>query len=280
MGCKFTRSAETLCLLELPQIHFLSVYFFSGAIEPRHRVRVGHRRPFILMSLPPTTGDHLDTMFPTSTDLAPRIDGQYFGETVNATIATLGHTDALVNEYLAFADTVFYATADSPRPPPQYNGVYGGGIDSTKYAYRFAFSNHYPLLAPVPVPALLPTSACVTEFAPSPVVKFAVCGCNDAELSAWYSPSCNKWSDQLTECPSFAYLTGVYRGDYGWGTADLGIDPTTFDRYRKAELIHACWAMLGVLGCSTPKIPAKYSGFEPNKLVWSEAGDQFSQIFQ
>ena len=148
------------------------------------------------MSLPPTTGDHLDTMFPTCTDLAPRIDGQYFGETVNATIAALGHTDTLINEYLAFADTVFYATAESTRTPPQYNGVYGAGMDSTEYTYGFAFSNYYPSLAPVPVPASLPTSAYVTEFAPSPMVKFAACGRNDAELSAWYSPDCDKWSDQ------------------------------------------------------------------------------------
>ena len=99
------------------------------------------------MSLPPTTGDHLHTMFPTCTDLAPRIDSQYFGERVNATIAALGHTDTLINEYLAFADTVFYATAESPRTPPQYNGVYGAGMDSTEYTYGFAFSNYYPSLA-------------------------------------------------------------------------------------------------------------------------------------
>ena len=144
------------------------------------------------MSLPPTNGDHLDTMFPTCTDLAPRIDGQYFGDTMNATIAALGHTDTLIYEYLAFVDTVFSASAESPRTPPQYNGVDRAGMDFTEYAYGLAFSNYYPSLAPVRVPDWLLTSACVTEFAPSPVVKFAACGRNDAELSAWYSPDCNK----------------------------------------------------------------------------------------
>ena len=72
----------------------------------------------------------------------------------------------------------------------------------------------------------------------------------------------------------------MYPGDYGCGTADLGIDTTTFERYREAELIHARWAMLGILGCSTPEILAKYSGLQPDKPVWSEAGDQISQIFQ
>ena len=133
--------------------------FFFRAIKPRHRVRVGPGRPFILMSLPPTTGDHLDTMFPTCTDLVSTIDGHYFSGTANATVTALGHIDTLINEYWAFADTVFYATTESPRTPPQYNGVYGAGMDSSEYAYGFTLSNYSPAPAPLTTSTYILSSA-------------------------------------------------------------------------------------------------------------------------
>ena len=86
-----------------------------------------------------------------------------------------------------------------------------------------------PSLAQVRVSAPLPTSACITKFAPSAVVKLTACSRNDAKLSVWYGPDYNKCFHPFSERPTFACLTGVYPSDYGWGTADLGIDPTTLE---------------------------------------------------
>ena len=55
----------------------------------------------------------------------------------------------------------------------------------------------------------------------------------------------------------------------------MGADPTTLEKYREAELIHTRWAVMGTLGCVTPKFLAKYSGgisFPWDSAVWFKPG--------
>ena len=92
--------------------------------------------------------------------------------------------------------------------------------------------------------------------------------------SEWYGPNRPKWLGPYSEGACPAYLDGTYPGDYGYDTMRLSADPERFAVYREQELIHARWAMLGLLGVSVPEIVGKIGKpwFEVGADIFSDDG--------
>jgi hypothetical protein len=68
------------------------------------------------------------------------------------------------------------------------------------------------------------------------------------------------------------FLTGDMAGDYGWDPLGLWASADEGRRawYRQAELLHARWAMLGIVGALVPEILAA-NGADLGEPVWWKA---------
>lgn len=69
----------------------------------------------------------------------------------------------------------------------------------------------------------------------------------------WYGPDRPKWLDPF-RTPVPLHLNGTLPGDYGYDPLSLGKDPSKLKRYVSIELLHARWAMLGLLGAVVPEL--------------------------
>jgi hypothetical protein len=66
-------------------------------------------------------------------------------------------------------------------------------------------------------------------------------------------------------------LNGTLAGDYGYDPLGLATDAETVEKYRKYELIHARWAMLGAAGAIIPEGLAA-NGADIKGATWFETG--------
>ena len=58
---------------------------------------------------------------------------------------------------------------------------------------------------------------------------------------------------------------------YGEDALSLGVDPAKLTRYREAEVIHACWAILGTLGYLNVELLSKFSSMHFGEPSWFKA---------
>eukprot|EP00803_Ostreobium_quekettii_P004853 evm.model.scf_752.7 EVM.evm.TU.scf_752.7 scf_752:49472-53356(-) len=71
------------------------------------------------------------------------------------------------------------------------------------------------------------------------------------------------------------HLNGTLPGDVGWDPLGLGEDPQALKWYVQAELVHARFAMVGVVGMLVPQILAKFGVLDVPQ--WYEAGQVAAQ---
>ena len=63
-------------------------------------------------------------------------------------------------------------------------------------------------------------------------------------------------------------------GEYGWNTIEFVVDSSNTARHRETELIHACWALMGVMDFFTPEMMDRHNGVSW-RMVCFIAGAQF-----
>lgn len=68
------------------------------------------------------------------------------------------------------------------------------------------------------------------------------------------------------------HLTGELPGDYGFDPLGLSGTPEGLDRNQELELLHARWAMLGVVGALVPELLADAGALPLAEPVWWKVG--------
>lgn len=94
----------------------------------------------------------------------------------------------------------------------------------------------------------------------------------DARIaSPWFGPERPKWLGPLPH--EYAdWLPEEAAGNYGFDVARLSQPEGKFDRYFELELLHARWAMLGMLGAVIPELLQRYASINFAEPVWWRVG--------
>lgn len=68
------------------------------------------------------------------------------------------------------------------------------------------------------------------------------------------------------------HLDGSLCGDVGFDPLGLGQEPENMEKYRELELLHARWAMLGVVGVAVPEVLDRAGVADLGEPVWWRVG--------
>lgn len=68
------------------------------------------------------------------------------------------------------------------------------------------------------------------------------------------------------------HLDGSLCGDVGFDPLGLGREPENMEKYRELELLHARWAMLGVVGVAVPEVLDRAGVADLGEPVWWRVG--------
>jgi len=68
------------------------------------------------------------------------------------------------------------------------------------------------------------------------------------------------------------HLVGELPGDYGFDPLNLSASPESLDRNQELELLHARWAMLGVVGVVVPELLTDVGALPLAESVWWKVG--------
>jgi len=68
------------------------------------------------------------------------------------------------------------------------------------------------------------------------------------------------------------HLVGELPGDYGFDPLNLSASPESLDRNQELELLHARWAMLGVVGVVVPELLTEVGALPLAESVWWKVG--------